>query len=321
MTEKTLKIVFMGTPDFSVPALENLIANPRLDVIAVYTQPPRPAGRGQQLKLSPVHIIADQHNIPVYTPKNLKKSSSDVQDFINLHADVAIVAAYGLILPKAVLDAPRFGCLNIHASLLPRWRGAAPIQRAIEAGDTQSGITIMQMDVGLDTGAMILKKTMPIHTKTTGQSLHDALAALGSAMIEDVLEMILDHKPLNIEIQDDTLSNYAPMLSKEDGYIDWTIPAEEIDRKVRAFTPWPGCWTLDQDGKRYKILEGDVSPISSGSSDTSTACGRLISNDGDIVCGKSSVYRISSIQPESSKRMTFADAVNGGWFKIGQRFS
>ncbi len=307
----------MGTPDFSVPALENLIANPRLDVIAVYTQPPRPAGRGQKLKISPVHEIADQHQIPVYTPKSLKRDAQAVEDFINLKADVAVVAAYGLILPKAVLDAPRFGCLNIHASLLPRWRGAAPIQRAIEAGDRESGITIMQMDVGLDTGAMILKRHFPIHAHTTGQTLHDALSALGSAMIEDVLEMVLDHQSLVFEMQDDAASCYAPMLSKEEGRIDWSKTAIEIDRKVRAFSPWPGCWCIDQDGKRFKIIEGEPSLETTSSANF----GELTEQDGRIICGNGTLYKITVIQPESGKPMAIQDALNGGRVKIGQVFS
>ncbi|OIN85633.1 MAG: methionyl-tRNA formyltransferase [Alphaproteobacteria bacterium CG1_02_46_17] len=312
----TLKVVFMGTPDFSVPALENLIANPRLDVIAVYTQPPRPAGRGQKLKLSPIHEVANQHNIPVHTPKSLKKDSAAIEDFIKLKADIAVVAAYGLILPKTVLDVPRFGCLNIHASLLPRWRGAAPIQRAIEAGDQESGITIMQMDVGLDTGAMILRKHIPVYSHTTGESLHDALSALGSAMIEDVLEMILDHKPMDFEIQDDNLSCYAPMLSKEEGHIDWGKTAIEIDRKVRAFTPWPGCWSVDQTGKRYKIIEGTFSEQKTNL----TSCGELVDPEGHIVCGNGTLYKIITIQPESAKSMSIQDALNGGRVKIGQAF-
>ncbi|HNQ91360.1 MAG TPA: methionyl-tRNA formyltransferase [Alphaproteobacteria bacterium] len=315
MSADILKVVFMGTPDFSVPALENLIANPRIDVIAVYTQPPRPAGRGQQLRLSPVHQVAERHNIPVYTPRSFKKGPQAVAEFAALHADVAVVAAYGLILPKDVLDAPKYGCLNIHASILPRWRGAAPIQRAIEAGDTESGITIMQMDVGLDTGAMILKRTVAIRPQTTGQSLHDSLSALGSSTIEDVLEMILNGEELNLEIQDDALSCYAPMLSKDEGHIDWSKPAAEIDRKVRAFTPWPGCWSLDENSRRFKILEGEIS-----SSSESGSAGVLISSEGDVVCGDDSCYRVTSIQPESGKPMSVSDAINGGRLKTGQKF-
>lgn len=302
-----LKVIFMGTPDFSVPALENLIANPLFEVIAVYSQPPRPAGRGQQLRLSPVHEVAKAHAIPVYTPKSLKKDERAREEFINLHADVAVVAAYGLILPKAVLDAPRFGCLNIHASILPRWRGAAPIQRSIEAGDASSGVTIMQMEEGLDTGPMIRKTEVRIHDTTTGQSLHDELSALGSALIEDVLEAITRSQSLNPQIQDDTLATYASMLKKDEGHIDWALEAAAIDRKVRAFTPWPGCWSLGPSGKRFKVLEGAPSP------DThSSPVGTLLDGNGLIACGNGSTYRIHRIQPESGKPMGMRDALNGG---------
>ena len=301
-----LTIVFMGTPDFSVPALRNLIANPKFRVVAVYTRAPSPAGRGQHVRLSPVHHVADEHGIPVFTPKSLKKDPEAVAAFCALKADVAVVAAYGLILPKAVLDAPRYGCLNIHASLLPRWRGAAPIQRAIEAGDVASGITIMQMEEGLDTGPMLLKKAVSIHETTTGQSLHDALSALGSALIEDVLEDIAAKKTLHPEIQDDSLSNYAPMLKKEEGHIDWIDPAVVIDRKVRAFSPWPGCFSLDADGKRIKILGGIAVK---GISDEPE--GTLLNVQGDVVCGEG-LYRIHTLQPENSKPMDVLSAINGG---------
>lgn len=302
----TLRIVFMGTPDFSVAALRNLIANPAMDVMAVYTQPPRPAGRGQAMRPSPVQIVADEHRIPVYTPKSLKKDPAAVAAFVALNADVAVVAAYGLILPKTVLEAPRYGCLNIHASLLPRWRGAAPIQRAIEAGDTESGITIMQMDEGLDTGAMLRKRVVAIRPTTTAQSLHDELSALGSAMIEDVLEDIEKGVSLHPEIQDDALSCYAPMLKKEEGQIDWTKSAAEIDLKIRAFTPWPGCFTYGMDGKRIKILSGEPR------TETSTAnTGTVLSAQGDMCCGQGSVYRITCMQPENGKPMDVAAALNG----------
>lgn len=314
MTPTSLKTIFMGTPDFSVPALRNLIANPAFDVVAVYTQPPRPAGRGQQLRPSPVQMVADEYHIPVYTPHSLKKDAAAVEHFKNLGADVAVVAAYGLILPKAVLDAPRYGCLNIHASLLPRWRGAAPIQRAIEAGDTESGITIMQMEEGLDTGPMLLKKSVAIRPVTTAQSLHDELSALGSAMIEDVLEMLVAGKPLHPEIQDDALSNYAPMLKKEEGLIDWTKPASQIDLQIRAFTPWPGCYTFDGHGKRIKILSGGplAEPVSA-------PAGTVLGPDGGIACGDG-IYRVEMLQPENSKAMDFSSAVNGKKIIVGTRW-
>lgn len=306
----------MGTPDFSVPALRNLIANPLINVIAVYTQPPRPAGRGQHLKPSPVQLVADEHHIPVSTPKSLKKDPLAVANFQNLKADVAVVAAYGLILPKSILDAPRYGCLNIHASLLPRWRGAAPIQRAIEAGDTESGITIMQMEEGLDTGPMLLKKKIVLRPSTTAQSLHDSLSALGSAMIEDVLENILNGHAVHPEIQDDSLSCYAPMLKKEEGFINWTESAEKIDRKIRAFTPWPGAYTFNGDGKRIKILAGEWLQTEA----TTAANGILMNAEGDIACEGGSIYRISLLQPENSKPMDIQSALNGKKIAIGDKW-
>lgn len=311
MTEKTLKTIFMGTPDFSVAALRNLIANPSFDVVAVYTQPPRPAGRGQQLKPSPIHLVADEHNIPVYTPKSFKKDAEAVSFFQSLNADIAVVAAYGLILPKSVLDAPKFGCLNIHASILPRWRGAAPIQRAIEAGDSESGITIMQMEEGLDTGPMLLKRHVAIRPTTTAQTLHDELSALGSVMIEEVLESIISGNPPHPHMQDDTHSCYAPMLKKEEGRIDWALSAANIDLKIRAFTPWPGCYTFGADGKRIKIIAGELSQNT-----TKTMSGTILSTDGEVACG-SGVYRITQLQPENSKAMDFKSALNGKKIAVG----
>ena len=258
--------------------------------------------------------MADENHIPVYTPKSLKKDPEAVQFFQNLNADIAVVAAYGLILPQSVLDAPKYGCLNIHASLLPRWRGAAPIQRAIEAGDKESGITIMQMEEGLDTGPMLLKKSVLIRGTTTAQSLHDELSALGSVMIEDVLETILDGHPPHPEMQDDNLSCYAPMLRKEEGLIDWTQSAEKIDRRIRALTPWPGCYTFGQDGKRIKILSGQISPI-----DSDKEAGILSSQDGDISCGLG-VYRVTLLQPENNKAMDFKSALNGKKILIGDKW-
>ncbi len=312
-----LRVIFMGTPDFSVAALGRLIAHPKIEVIAVYTQPPRPAGRGQQLRLSPVHTSAQTHNIPVFTPVSFKKEPEAVQRFSDLKADVAVVAAYGLILPKEILNAPKFGCLNIHASLLPRWRGAAPIQRSILAGDTESGVTIMQMDVGLDTGDMILKGSVPISDNTTGAMLHDDLARVGADLISHVLDMLIGGQSIPHEKQDESLTCYASMLQKEEGHLRWGEETSlEIDRRVRAFTPWPGCWAEDNAGKRVKILEGRMIDTH-----TNEPAGMLFNKDGDISCKSGSVYRILKIQPESAKPMNFHDAVNGGRINIGQVLS
>jgi methionyl-tRNA formyltransferase len=315
MKHNSLKVIFMGTPDFSVAALQNLINHPLIDVVAVYTQPARPAGRGQQLKPSPIQIVADANQIPVYTPKSLKRDPEAVAVFQNLKADIAVVAAYGLILPLSVLDAPKYGCLNIHASLLPRWRGAAPIQRAIEAGDKVSGVTIMQMAEGLDTGDMLLKESIDITPTMTAQTLHDALSNMGARMIITALESILAGEPLSPEIQNETLTCYAAMLRKEEGLINWSDSAAAIDLKILAFTPWPGCYTMGGDGKRIKILSGEHRDETSAKD-----AGTILSTDGDIACGKG-IYRVHLLQPENSKVMDFKSALNGKKITVGDKFS
>ncbi|GAB4300754.1 MAG: methionyl-tRNA formyltransferase [Thiohalomonadaceae bacterium] len=231
-----LKIVFAGTPEFAAVALQALLASQH-QVIAAYTQPDRPAGRGRKLTPSPVKALALEHGVPVYQPLSLKDATAQ-QELAALQPDVMVVAAYGLLLPKAVLDLPRHGCLNIHASLLPRWRGAAPIQRAILAGDTETGITIMQMDVGLDTGAMLYKVSTPINDSDTAATLHDRLAALGAEALLTVLDQ-LQAGTLHGEAQDEALANYAKKLDKAEAAIDWSRRAVELSRQVRAFNPWP----------------------------------------------------------------------------------
>ncbi len=288
MANNRLQIVFMGTPEFSVRALDALIKTH--DVIAVYSQPPRPKGRGQQVQKSPVHELAEKNNIPVFTPLSFKKDPAAVEEFKKLDADVAVVAAYGLILPQVVLDAPKRGCLNIHASLLPRWRGASPIQHAIWKGDKTSGVTIMRMELGLDTGPMLSKREIGIDGMTA-TSLHDALSEMGAEMIVDILSREI---PAG-EKQDDAQSVYAPMLKKKDGLIDWSNTAVEIDRQVRALNPWPGTYTAI-NGKRLKILSGSVTE-SAGT--------------GRISCGGNSFYQIEMLQPENSKAMDVKSAING----------
>ncbi|MBU6234216.1 MAG: methionyl-tRNA formyltransferase [Alphaproteobacteria bacterium] len=298
-----MRIVFMGTPQFAVPALDALVAAGH-NVVAVYSQPPRPAGRGQQVQKSPVQLCAEKHGIPVFTPKTLKTPEPQAE-FAAHNADVAIVAAYGLILPKAVLDAPKHGCINIHASLLPRWRGASPIQHAIWMGDAQSGVTIMQMDVGLDTGAMLKKGTVPITQQTTCQQLHDALSAMGGKLVIEVLENINSLSP---EKQDDAQSNYAPMLKKEDGKIDWSQPASRIDCQIRALNPWPGTFTTG-GGKRLKVLEARPEAGSG-------PAGTVLNKAGHIACGKDAL-KLIRVQPDGGKPMDFAAALNGNYIKIG----
>ncbi|MDO8605496.1 MAG: methionyl-tRNA formyltransferase [Phaeospirillum sp.] len=251
-----MRLVFMGTPDFSVPILESL-REAGHDVAAVYSQPPRPAGRGHKEQPSPVHVFAASHGIPVRTPASLRPAEAQAE-FAALEADVAVVAAYGLILPRAILEAPRLGCVNVHASLLPRWRGAAPIQRAILAGDAETGVTIMQMDVGLDTGAILLKESILLLPDATAPWLHDMLSAMGARMAVDALER-LDEGVLTASSQPDDGVTYAHKLAKDEGRIDWSRPAAEIERQVRALTPWPGVW-FDLGAERVKVLEAALAP-------------------------------------------------------------
>ncbi len=246
-----MRIAFMGSPDFSVPALRALHAAGH-DIAAVYCQPPRPAGRGQKETPCPVHRAALDLGLPVRTPARLKRDTTQHDAFATLDLDAAVVAAYGLILPRAMLDAPRRGCLNIHASLLPRWRGAAPIHAAIIAGDTESGITIMRMDEGLDTGPMLLKEATPIGPDTTVQALHDALSEIGARL---VLRALAEAPPAIAQPEHGV--TYAPKLTKEDGRLDWSLDAAALERRVRALNPWPGTFFL-HDGEPIRVLAARV---------------------------------------------------------------
>ncbi|AIL12527.1 methionyl-tRNA formyltransferase [Candidatus Paracaedimonas acanthamoebae] len=293
------RIIFMGTPDFAVPALQALLDN-GYHLIGIYTQPPRPAGRGYNVQKSPVHLLGDRYNIPVFTPKTLKTNEEQAH-FSALKADIAIVAAYGLILPQEILDAPRFGCLNIHASLLPRWRGAAPIQRAILAGDQETGITIMQMDAGLDTGAMLLKETIPITPQTTASTLHDQLAQLGAPLLLKTLEA-LQHNEIMPQPQPSIGITYAQKISKQDGQLDWTQDAMMLERQVRAFTPWPGAWFMWQ-GEMYKVLAAQVLPLSG-------KAGQVLDDQLTIACGQQA-FRPQFIQKQGKKACSLKDFLNG----------
>ena len=253
-----MRIIFAGTPEFAAVALAQLLTTQH-EIVAVYTQPDRPAGRGRKLTASPVKQLAEQHGLPVYQPLHFKANSEDglqAQRQLALHqADLMVVAAYGLLLPQTVLELPRYGCLNIHASLLPRWRGAAPIQRAILAGDTQSGVTIMQMAKGLDTGDMLLSKAVAIEHTTTAQDLHDQLAQLGALALLEVIQAAhtLQHYQSQRHVQDDKLSCYATKLAKQEAKIDWTQEADYIDRQIRAFNPTPIAYTELSDGTTLRI--------------------------------------------------------------------
>lgn len=248
-----LRLAFMGSPAFAVPTLRALHAAGH-EVVAVYSQPPRPAGRGRAVTPCPVHEAAATLGLPVHTPVRLRHDAAEHAAFAALDLDAAVVAAYGLILPPAMLAAPRRGCLNVHASLLPRWRGAAPIQAAVLAGDTETGVTIMQMDAGLDTGAMLLEGRVPIGPRTTAADLHDALAALGADL---TLQTLRD--PPAAAPQPAEGATYAPKLTRDSGRLDWTQTAAQLGRQVRAFTPWPGAWTV-LGTETLKVLRAEPAP-------------------------------------------------------------
>jgi methionyl-tRNA formyltransferase len=294
------KVVFMGTPDFAVPALQALIDNH--DVIGVVTQPDRPAGRGGHIHTSPIKQLAIDHNIPVLQPEKLRRTEA-IGELKQWHSDVYVVAAFGQILPQAVLDIPPHGSINVHASLLPRWRGAAPIHAAIRAGDTETGVTIMKMDAGLDTGPMLLKEAITIEPDETGQSLHDKLAQLGAKLLIEVLPAYLSGA-LQPQPQSEAGITVAPQIKKEEGEIDWTQDAASIERLVRAFTPWPGTYTTFR-GKQLKIHAGDYTP---GHLDV----GLVGVLDSNIAIGTGDgVFLPTDVQLAGKNRMDIESFVNG----------
>ncbi|WP_291729425.1 methionyl-tRNA formyltransferase [Leisingera sp. F5] len=271
-----MRIIFMGTPDFSVPVLDAL-AEAGHEIAAVYCQPPRPAGRGKKDRPTPVHARAAALGLEVRHPVSLK--GAEEQDaFAALQADAAVVVAYGLILPQTILDAPKLGCLNIHASLLPRWRGAAPIHRAIMAGDAETGICIMQMEAGLDTGPVLLREATEIGAEETTAQLHDRLSAMGAALIVDALSRL---EGLTPEVQPDSGVTYAEKIGKGEARIDWTRPAAEVDRKIRGLSPFPGAW-CEIEGQRVKLL---ASRLAEGHG----APGAVLDDDLTIACGTGAV--------------------------------
>lgn len=298
-----MRIVFAGTPEFAVPALRALITQ-GYTLCAVFTQPDRPAGRGRRLRKSPVKEFAEQYALSIYQPASLKNPQI-LERLMSLHADVMVVAAYGLILPQAVLDVPRFGCLNIHASLLPRWRGAAPIQRAILAGDSETGISIMQMSAGLDTGDVLLTRHCPIRPDDTAQSLHDRLAELGAGAIIETLKDLVDDR-LVAQAQNDAMACYAKKLDKSEAEIDWTRSAEEIDRKVRAFNPWPVACTRFE-GKSLRVWQTTLAPYSQTGEP-----GKIVaaSQKGIDVLTGDGVLRLVSLQLPGARRILAADFAN-----------
>ena len=296
-----MRIAFMGTPDFAVRALDALVGAGH-EIAAVYTQPPRPANRGR-LTPTPVHLRAEALGLPVRTPLSLKPEEEKAA-FAALDLDCAVVAAYGLLLPKAVREAPRHGCLNIHASLLPRWRGAAPIQRAILAGDAETGVAIMQMEKGLDTGPVRLEGRLPIRRETAGE-LTDALADLGARLMLEVLADLAGHPPV---AQPDQGVTYAHKIDKGEARIDWSLPGQAIDRLVRAMQPSPGAW-FDSAGSRVKLITAEPA-------DGRGVAGTLI-GDGVVATGDGAL-RLLTVQPEGKPRMVAADWLRGRRLQTGQ---
>lgn len=314
---KPLNIIFAGTPDFAAQHLQALLDSPHR-VIAVYTQPDKPAGRGKKLQASAVKLLAEQHHIPVYQPKSLRKAEAQAE-LQALNADVMVVVAYGLILPKAILVAPRLGCLNVHGSLLPRWRGAAPIQRAIWAGDAQTGVTIMQMDEGLDTGAMLHKVVYDIQPQETSADLYAKLAEMAPPALLEVLNG-LEQQQFVAQPQDENAANYAEKLSKEEAKLDWNMPAAQLERNIRAFNPWPICYfsTQDEQGnaQTLKVYQAQVLPHQD------KAAGTIIAADkkGIQIATSQGVLNLTQLQPAGKKPMSTQDLLNGraDWFNVGK---
>jgi len=302
---KKLRIIYAGTPEFSVPALKALIAS-EYDVVAVYTQPDRPSGRGRKITFGPVKQTAIDAGIQVEQPLTLKDEEAQ-KVLAAYNADVMIVAAYSLMLPQIVLDTPTHGCLNIHGSLLPRWRGAAPIHRAIQAGDTETGVTIMQMAAGLDTGDMLLKSHCPITPQDTGASIHDRLASDGADALMTVLNQLVDGK-MKPEVQDDALSTYAHKLEKAEAEIDWTHSAVQIDRTIRAFNPRPVAFTKFND-KTLRLFMSKVETDKSSDEPIGTVIDET--PDGISIVTGDGVLSFSRLQLQGKKTMDVRDFLNG----------
>jgi methionyl-tRNA formyltransferase len=301
-----VRIIFMGTPEFAVPTLAAL-HDAAHEIVAVYTQPPRPAGRGKKLQPSPVQREAEIRHLEVRSPVSLK-SPDEQEKFAALDADLAVVAAYGLILPQAILDAPRRGCLNVHASLLPRWRGAAPVQRAILAGDPQTGITLMQMEAGLDTGPMLALARVPVERKTAGE-LTAELAEIGAQLMVGTLTEL---EMLRALPQDNTLATYAKKIDKAESRIDWTANAEAIERQIRGFAPSPGAW-FEHEGERFRVLASEVV-------DGSGAPGTTLDDQLTIAAGEGAL-RLVTLQRAGKPAMAAAELLRGKRIPAGSGLS
>ncbi|MCZ8316785.1 methionyl-tRNA formyltransferase [Phreatobacter sp.] len=303
----SLRVVFMGTPDFAVPTHSEILGQGH-EVVAVYTRAPKPAGRGLDEQKTPVHRLADRFGIPVFTPRTLRDEAAQA-DFASLGADVAVVVAYGLILPKPVLDAPALGCLNLHGSLLPRWRGAAPIQRAIMAGDAETGVMVMQMDEGLDTGPVAMVERIAITSDMTAQELHDRMAVLGADLMVRALGA-LERGTLGFSAQAAEGVTYAAKIDKAEARIDWSRPAAEVHNAVRGLSPFPGAWFEADLGKGHERVKVLRTSLAAGSG----APGTVLGADLAVACGSGAV-RLVEVQRAGAKAMRAADFLNGA--KVG----
>lgn len=311
-----MRVIFAGTPEFAARHLEALLSCADIEVVAVYTQPDRPAGRGQKLQPSAVKQIAQQHGLPVEQPINLKQPAIQ-QQIAAYNADVMVVVAYGLMLPQAVLDLPRYGCINVHGSLLPRWRGAAPIQRALWAGDSETGIAIMAMELGLDSGPVLATARLTISADDTSASLYDKLAELGPVTLVDCLRQ-LPQQLAGAQAQDQQFVTYAHKLSKEEAQLDWQQPAVVLERWVRAFNPWPICWFITAQGESVKVWR------SHAEADCSSAePGTILAADkqGIVVKTATGALRLLVLQPAGKKPLNAAEFLNGrsDWLTLGSR--
>jgi methionyl-tRNA formyltransferase len=301
-----MRIVFMGTPDFAATALRSIMHH-GMNVVAVYTQPPKPMGRGYEIKQSAAHQLAEQHTIPVFYPSSLRTAEAQTQ-LKQLRPDICVVAAYGFILPKAILDIPSMGCVNIHASLLPHWRGAAPIQHAILNGDTQTGITIMKMDEGMDTGDILLQRGIPIQSNATSEQLFYQLSTLGADLIVEYLSNPNAYTPIPQPTNGITM---APKIEKSMGRLDWTKPAIALERQLRAFTPWPGVFTYYND----TVLKiGSVNIIDQSHRDTP---GTILNEHLHIACGHNTVLQLATLQRPGGKLLPFQEFLKGYPLKVG----
>ncbi|SJN56602.1 Methionyl-tRNA formyltransferase [Vibrio ruber DSM 16370] len=319
---QSLRIIFAGTPDFAARHLAALLSSAH-EVIAVYTQPDRPAGRGKKLTASPVKTLATEHHIPVYQPENFKSPDSK-QQLAELNADLMVVVAYGLLLPQAILDAPKLGCINVHGSILPKWRGAAPIQRAIWAGDAETGVTIMQMDAGLDTGDMLSIAKLPIESTDTSASMYEKLAQLGPQALIEILDALSNGQVTPVP-QDDQLASYAQKLSKEEARIDWSQPADFIERCVRAFNPWPVSHFSVTDTKAEVPPSIKVWKSRVEHSLTDQPAGTIIQADktGIYIATGKDVLVLEQLQVPGKKAMPVQDILNARaeWFEVGTQLN